>query len=74
MKYLIPLIFAVMAMNVQADETMRDVKTANPCVALHPAAQQDATADYYEAVEKMYLMAPFPLSTRSLRRSLHPWR
>jgi len=50
MKYLIPLFFTVMAMNVHADETMRDVKTANPFVALHPAAQQDATADYYEAV------------------------
>ena len=61
MKYLIPLFFTVMAMNVHADETMRDVKTANPFVPLHPAAQQDATADYYEAVEKNVFNGAIPL-------------
>ena len=66
MKYLITLIFAVMAMNVHADETMRDVKTANPFVALHPAAQQDATADYYEAVEKNVFNGAIPLKYAQL--------
>ena len=74
MKYLITLIFTVMAINVHADEKMRDVKTANPFVTLHPAAQQDATADYYEAVEKTYLMGLSPLRMHSSQRSRHPWR
>ena len=49
-----------------ADDQMRDVKTANPFVALHPEAQQEATAEYYEAVEKNIFNGAIPLKYAQL--------
>jgi AhpD family alkylhydroperoxidase len=49
-----------------ADDQMREVKTANPFVALHPEAQQEATAEYYEAVEKNVFNGAIPLKYAQL--------
>lgn len=49
-----------------ADDQMREVKTANPFVALHPEAQQDATAEYYEAVENNVFNGAIPLKYAQL--------
>ena len=49
-----------------ADDQMRDVKTANPFVALHPEAQQEATAEYYEAVENNVFNGAIPLKYSQL--------
>lgn len=49
-----------------ADDQMREVKTANPFVALHPEAQQEATAEYYEAVEKNIFNGAIPLKYAQL--------
>jgi len=49
-----------------ADDQMREVKTANPFVALHPEAQQEATAEYYEAVEKNVFNGAIPLKCAQL--------
>ena len=45
---------------------MRDVKTANPFVALHPEAQQEAAAEYYEAVENNVFNGAIPLKYAQL--------
>ena len=49
-----------------ANDQMRDVKTANPFVALHPEAQQEATAEYYEAVENNVFNGAIPLKYAQL--------
>lgn len=49
-----------------ADDHMREVKTANPFVALHPEAQQEATSQYYEAVEKNVFNGAIPLKYAQL--------
>jgi len=49
-----------------ADDQMRDVKTANPFVALHPEAQQEATEKYYEAVENNVFNGAIPLKYAQL--------
>lgn len=49
-----------------AEDDMREVKTANPFVALHPAAQQEATAQYYEAVENNVFNGAIPLKYAQL--------
>jgi len=49
-----------------ADDQMREVKTANPFVALHPEAQQEATAEYYQAVEKNVFNGAIPLKYAQL--------
>jgi AhpD family alkylhydroperoxidase len=66
MKYLVTTIFLVISANVFADDAMREVKTSNPFVALHPAAQQEATAGYYEAVEKNVFNGVIPLKYAQL--------
>ena len=49
-----------------ADDQMREVKTANPFVALHPEAQQEATAEYYVAVENNVFNGAIPLKYAQL--------
>lgn len=66
MKYLVTVILLVMCANVSADDSMREVKTSNPFVALHPAAQQEATAEYYEAVENNVFNGAIPLKYAQL--------
>ena len=38
-------------LNVSADDHMREVKTANPFIEMHPKAVQSAADAYYKAVE-----------------------
>lgn len=66
MKYLGALCCLVISMNLSADDAMREVKTSNPFVALHPAAQQEATAAYYDAVEKNVFNGAIPLKYAQL--------
>lgn len=66
MKYVVTMIFLVISANVFADDAMRKVKTSNPFVALHPAAQQEATAQYYEAVENNVFNGAIPLKYAQL--------
>ncbi|MDG0979448.1 MAG: carboxymuconolactone decarboxylase family protein [Halieaceae bacterium] len=66
MKYLLATIFLVIGMNVSADDAIREIKTSNPFVALHPGAQQKATAEYYEAVEKNVFNGAIPLKYAQL--------
>jgi len=44
-----------------ADDEMREVKTANPFILLHPESQQQAASDYYAAVEKNVFNGAIPL-------------
>lgn len=66
MKTFFGFIFLMFAMVSVADEQMREVKTANPFVALHPSAQQEATAAYYSAVEKNVFNGAIPLKYAQL--------
>lgn len=66
MKTFFGFIFLMFAMVSVADEQMREVKTANPFVALHPSAQQEATEAYYSAVEKNVFNGAIPLKYAQL--------
>ena len=48
------------------EEAMRDVKTANPFILLHPESQQSAAEAYYAAVEKNVFNAAIPLKHAQL--------
>ena len=53
MRFLMVLCLLLMGASAFAeDEAMRDVKTANPFILLHPESQQAAAEAYYAAVEK----------------------
>jgi AhpD family alkylhydroperoxidase len=51
---------------VQAEDEMRDVKTANPFILLHPESQQAAAEAYYAAVEKNVFNGAIPLKHAQL--------
>ena len=48
------------------EEAMRDVKTANPFILLHPDSQQAAAEAYYAAVEKNVFNGVIPLKHAQL--------
>ena len=48
------------------EEAMRDVKTANPFILLHPESQQAAAEAYYAAVEKNVFNGAIPLKHAQL--------
>jgi AhpD family alkylhydroperoxidase len=48
------------------EEVMRDVKTANPFILLHPESQQAAAEAYYAAVEKNVFNGAIPLKHAQL--------
>ena len=50
MRFLIILCWLLAGTFVQAEDEMRDVKTANPFILLHPESQQAAAEAYYAAV------------------------
>ena len=52
MRFFMVLSALLMSSLAIADDQMRDVKTANPFVLLHPESQQAAAEAYYAAVEK----------------------
>ena len=48
------------------EDAVREVKTANPFIVLHPESQQAAAAAYYEAVEKNVFNGAIPLKHAQL--------
>ena len=66
MKNILAIVFLALSVDAFADGAMREVKTSNPFVALHPEAQQAATAKYYEAVEENVFNGAIPLKYAQL--------
>ena len=52
--------------NALADDHMRDVKTANPFIEMHPKAVQPAADAYYKAVEEKVFNGAIPLKYAQL--------
>lgn len=66
MRFLMIFCWLMVATLVQADEEMRDAKTANPFILLHPESQQAAAEAYYAAVEKNVFNGAIPLKHAQL--------
>ena len=67
MRFLMVLCLLLMGASAFAeDEAMRDVKTANPFILLHPESQQAAAEAYYAAVEKNVFNGVIPLKHAQL--------
>ena len=66
MRFLMILCWLLAGTFVQAEEEMRDVKTANPFILLHPESQQAAAEAYYAAVEKNVFNGAIPLKHAQL--------
>ena len=57
---------ACFGVNALADDHMRDLKTANPFIELHPKAVQPAADAYYKAVEEKVFNGAIPLKYSQL--------
>ena len=66
MRYLIALCLLMFNSLLLAEGDMREVKTANPFILLHPESQQAAASDYYAAVEKNVFNGAIPLKYAQL--------
>ena len=67
MRFLMVLCLLLMGASAFAEEEgMRDVKTANPFILLHPESQQAAAEAYYAAVEKNVFNGAIPLKHAQL--------
>ena len=66
MKVLLVAILACFGVNALADDHMRDVKTANPFIEMHPKAVQSAADAYYKAVEEKVFNGAIPLKYAQL--------
>ena len=66
MKIILFTMLACFGVNVMADDHMRDVKTANPFIELHPKAVQPAADAYYKAVEEKVFNGAIPLKYAQL--------
>ena len=66
MKLLLVAILACFGVNALADDHMRDVKTANPFIEMHPKAVQPAADAYYKAVEEKVFNGAIPLKYAQL--------
>ena len=67
MRFLMVLCLLLMGASAFAkDEAMRDVKTANPFILLHPESQQAAAEAYYAAGEKNVFNGVIPLKHAQL--------
>ena len=67
MRFLMVLCLLLMGASAFAEEEpMRDVKTANPFILLHPESQQAAAGAYYAAVEKNVFNGAIPLKHAQL--------
>ena len=63
------MVLCLLSMGASAfaeDEAMRDVKTANPFILLHPESQQADAEAYYAAVEKNVFNGAIPLKHAQL--------
>ena len=66
MKVILFAMLACFGVNALADDHMRDLKTANPFIELHPKAVQPAADAYYKAVEEKVFNGAFPLKYAQL--------
>ena len=66
MKVLLVGILACFGVNALADDHLRDVKTANPFIEMHPKAVQPAADAYYKAVEEKVFNGAIPLKYAQL--------
>ena len=66
MKVLLVAILACFGVNALADDHLRDVKTANPFIEMHPKAVQPAADAYYKAVEEKVFNGAIPLKYAQL--------
>ena len=66
MKAILFAMLACFGVNALADDHMRDVKTANPFIELHPKAVQPAADAYYKAVEEKVFNGAIPLKYAQL--------
>ena len=66
MRVLLILCLSLLSAVALADDEMRDVKTANPFILLHPESQQAAAEAYYAAVEKNVFNGAIPLKHAQL--------
>ena len=57
---LLSAVFSVVIADDHSKTVVREAKTANPLIMLHPSANQAATAAYYAAVEKNIFNAAIP--------------
>jgi AhpD family alkylhydroperoxidase len=54
------------ALSAVADEGLREAKTGNPIIELHPSANQEATQAFYLAVERNVFNGAIPLKYAQL--------
>ena len=66
MKVILFAMLACFGVNALADDHMRDLKTANPFIELHPKAVQPAADAYYKAVEEKVFTGAIPLKYAQL--------
>ena len=66
MKTILFSMLACFSVNALADDHMRDVKTANPFIEMHPKAVQPAADAYYKAVEEKVFNGAIPLKYAQL--------
>ena len=66
MKTILFAMLACFSVNALADDHMRDVKTANPFIEMHPKAVQPAADAYYTAVEEKVFNGAIPLKYAQL--------
>ena len=66
MRWLLAACLFLFTASVFAEDAIREVKTANPFILLHPESQQAAAAAYYEAVEKNVFNGAIPLKHAQL--------
>ena len=66
MRFLMILCWLLAGTFVKAEAEMRDVKTANHFILLHPESQQAAAEAYYAAVEKNVFNGAIPLKHAQL--------
>ena len=59
-------VFSVVIADDHSKTVVREAKTANPWIMLHPSANQAATAAYYAAVEKNIFNGAIPLKEAQL--------
>ena len=66
MKVILFAMLVCFGVNALADDHMRDLKTANPFIELHPKAVQPAADAYYKAVEEKVFNGAIPLKYAQL--------
>ena len=66
MKVILVAMLTCLGVNALADDDIRDVKTANPFIEMHPKAVQPAADAYYKAVEEKVFNGAIPLKYAQL--------